>query len=142
VLPGVAVFALGIAVTVAPLTSAAMAAAPPEHIGVASAVNNDVARTANLIAVAVVPPIAGLTGAAYLDPGQFSTGFRAATFIAAGLCVAAGVLAAATIWARPEGTDRAPATAVAHPTTVHCGLDAPPWRSARFEPNSSTGAIS
>lgn len=55
VLPGVLVFGLGLAATVAPLTSTALAAAPGQHAGVASAINNDVARGAGLIAVAVLP---------------------------------------------------------------------------------------
>ena len=67
VFPAVLLFALGLAVTVAPLTSTAMGAAPVEHSGVASAVNNVVARAAGLLAVAVLPLVAGLTGAAALD---------------------------------------------------------------------------
>ena len=59
VLPAVAVFGLGLAINVAPLTSTALAAAPAEHAGIASAVNNDVARAAGLIAVAVLPAAAG-----------------------------------------------------------------------------------
>ena len=46
VLPAVVVFGLGRAVTVAPLTATAMSSAPAEHPGIASAVNNDVARWA------------------------------------------------------------------------------------------------
>jgi hypothetical protein len=53
---------------VVPLTAAALAAVPARHAGMASAVNNDVARTAALIAVAVLPAAAGLTGTAYLHP--------------------------------------------------------------------------
>ena len=67
-------FAFGLAVTVAPLTSTAMGAAPTEHSGVASAVNNVVARAAGLLAVAVLPLLAGLTGAAALAP--YGTGRR------------------------------------------------------------------
>ena len=55
VFPAVLLFAVGLAVTVAPLTSTAMGAAPAEHSGVASAVNNVVARAAGLLAVAVLP---------------------------------------------------------------------------------------
>ena len=66
VFPAVLLFAFGLAVTVAPLTATAMGAAPAEHSGVASAVNNVVARAAGLLAVAVLPLLAGLTGAAAL----------------------------------------------------------------------------
>ena len=44
----------------------------------ASAINNDVARTASLIAVAVLPAAAGITGDSYVHPAQFASGFRAA----------------------------------------------------------------
>jgi hypothetical protein len=46
VFPAVGVFGLGLAVTVAPLTATVLAAAPARHAGIASAVNNDVARAA------------------------------------------------------------------------------------------------
>ncbi len=59
VFPAVLLFAIGLAITVAPLTATAMGAAPPEHSGVASAVNNVVARAAGLLAVAVLPLLAG-----------------------------------------------------------------------------------
>ncbi len=59
VLPAVVVFGLGVAANVAPLTTTVLAAVPAEHAGMASAVNNDVARAASLIAVAVLPAAAG-----------------------------------------------------------------------------------
>jgi EmrB/QacA subfamily drug resistance transporter len=97
VLPAVVVFALGLSATVAPLTATVLAAAPQRQVGVASAVNNAVARTAGLIAVAVLPAIAGITAQAYTDPRLLSAGFHHAVLIAAALCAAGGVLAAATI---------------------------------------------
>jgi EmrB/QacA subfamily drug resistance transporter len=97
VLPAITVLGLGLAVTVAPLTATVLAAVPPQHAGVASAVNNDVARAAALIAVAVLPAAAGITGAAYQNPGQFLAGFHSAAIMCAVLCVLAGGLAAATI---------------------------------------------
>lgn len=97
VLPGVLVFGLGLAGTVAPLTSTVLAAAPNHWAGIASAVNNDVARVAGLLAVAVLPALAGLTNAAYADPVRFSAGFHRAVLIAAALCAAGGILAALTI---------------------------------------------
>src|SRR5439155_23454487 len=66
VLPAVLVFGLGLAVTVAPLTATALSSAPPEHAGVASAVNNTVARAGSMLAVAILPAAAGITGASYL----------------------------------------------------------------------------
>ena len=97
VLPAALVWGFGLAILVAPLTATAMSSAPSEHAGLASAVNNTVARAGPLFAVAILPPLAGITGAAYLHPAQFETGFQHAAFIAAIVCAVAGVIAAATI---------------------------------------------
>ena len=94
VLPAVTVLGFGLATTVAPLTSTALGAAPAAHAGVASAVNNDVARTAQLLAVAVLPAAAGLSGAAYARPAAFNHGFAVAMWIAAGLAALGGLTAA------------------------------------------------
>jgi MFS family permease len=133
VLPALLVFGFGLAINVAPLTSTVLAAAPPERAGTASAVNNDVARAAGLIAVAVLPAAAGLGGASYLHPAQFSAGFHTAALISAALCVVAGVLAAVTI----RNPARVPEAVEAQPRALHCGLDAPPQRPA---PQPETGA--
>ncbi|MDQ6849841.1 MAG: DHA2 family efflux MFS transporter permease subunit [Actinomycetota bacterium] len=92
VLPAVVVFALGLSATVAPLTATVLAAAPEHQVGVASAVNNDIARTAGLLAVAVLPGFAGITESSYARPELLSTGFHHAVLIAAGLCALGGVL--------------------------------------------------
>jgi EmrB/QacA subfamily drug resistance transporter len=97
VLPAVIVFGLGLSILVAPLTTAVLAAAPGEHAGVASGVNNAVARAGGLLAVAVVPVLAGLTGEVYRSASAFHAGYRTATLILVGLLVAGGLLAAAGI---------------------------------------------
>jgi hypothetical protein len=97
VLPGILVFGLGMATTVAPLTATVMAAAPARDVGVASAVNNDVARTAALFAVAVLPALSGITATAYKSPVALSNGFHHAVWIAATLCALGGVLAGVLI---------------------------------------------
>ena len=93
VLPAVVVFGIGLAITVAPLTSTAMGAAPPEHAGAASAINNVVARAAGLIAVAVLPFAAGIAGTSALSPHEFAPGFRTAMVIAGVVCAAGGLIA-------------------------------------------------
>lgn len=97
VLPAIVVFGLGLATIVAPLTSTALSSVPGGRAGVASAVNNDVARTAGLIAVAVLPAVAGLSGSSYVRPAEFDAGFGTAMLVAAVTCAAGGVLAALTI---------------------------------------------
>jgi EmrB/QacA subfamily drug resistance transporter len=93
VLPGVVVFGLGLALTVAPLTATVLAAAPARHAGVASGVNNAISRGAGLIAIAIVPGLSGLTGDAYQNPQIFAAGFRIAMLISAGLAAVGGALA-------------------------------------------------
>jgi predicted MFS family arabinose efflux permease len=58
-LPGVLVFALGLASTVSPLTSAVLSDVDARHAGVASAVNNAISRIAGLITIAVAGVLVG-----------------------------------------------------------------------------------
>jgi hypothetical protein len=116
---------VGLATTVAPLTSTAMGAAPPEHSGVASAINNVVARAAGLLAVAVLPLLAGLAGAAALDSTTLAAGFRTAMLIAGAISAGGGVLAALTI-RNPARSPAAVVTAEHEEPTWHCGVSGPP----------------
>jgi EmrB/QacA subfamily drug resistance transporter len=97
VLPGIMLLGIGLVLTVAPLTSTAMSSAPAEHAGLASAVNNDVARAASLVAVAVVPVVSSLTGDAYLHAAVFAHGFRIACVVCGVASIAGGLLAAVTV---------------------------------------------
>ena len=101
VLPGMALVGLGLSMTVAPLTGTVLAAAPDELAGTASGVNNAVSRTAGLIAVAALPPLVGLGGAAYADPALLAPAYQAAMFVSAGL-VALGALVTAVGLAQRE----------------------------------------
>ncbi|QHC59229.1 MFS transporter [Rathayibacter sp. VKM Ac-2760] len=58
-LPGILLFGLGLAITVAPLTSTILGAVDSRHSGVGSAVNNAVSRIAGLIAIAATSLIVG-----------------------------------------------------------------------------------
>ncbi|HEY1830889.1 MAG TPA: MFS transporter [Acidimicrobiales bacterium] len=93
VLPAVLIFAVGLTITVAPLTATAMASVPATHAGVASAINNVVARAGGLIAVAVLPLVGGIA----FSSAHFASGFRVALVVAGVTCAAGGVLAALTI---------------------------------------------
>jgi EmrB/QacA subfamily drug resistance transporter len=128
IFPAVIVFGLGLSITVAPLTETVLAAAGPDHAGIASAINNDVARAAGLIAVATLPLVAGITGRAALDPHTLSAGFRMAMGIAAMLVAAAGVLSYLTIRDIPAAADMSGASVPDPARHLSCPLDSPPLR--------------
>jgi EmrB/QacA subfamily drug resistance transporter len=69
VLPALLVFSLGLALTVAPLTATVLGDVDESEAGIASAVNNAIARTAGLIAVAAVGAIVSAHYASLLDQG-------------------------------------------------------------------------
>ena len=125
VLPGVLVFGLGLSVVVAPVTATVLAAAPDEHTGVASGVNNAVARTGSLLAIAVLPAAAGLSGAAYTDPQALTQAWQNALVISAVLAAAGGLMALGVrgnVLAAAHADDESP-----HPgECLHCDVDAPP----------------
>ena len=123
VLPGVLVMGLGLATTVAPLTSTALSAVDDRHAGVASGVNTTVARAAQLAAVAALPLAAGITGETYLDPGEFSDGFHTAMVITAVLAAAGGVIAFLGIRNPQQHPEVAPTPP---PTGWFCGAEGPP----------------
>jgi MFS family permease len=97
VLPVAVLFGLGLAALLPPLTASAMSSAPDSLAGLASGVNNAVARAAGLLWIAALPPLTGLTGAAYTDPVQFRSSFAQISWICAAAFACAAVLAAAFI---------------------------------------------
>ena len=127
VLPAVVVFGLGLTVVVAPVTATVLAAAEDRHAGVASGVNNAIARTGGLLAVAVLPAAAGLTGESYADPAALTAGWQAAMWFCAGLCAVGGVLA---LWVRNDVLapvpEPVPSEAPAPGDCLYCGMTDPP----------------
>ncbi len=116
VLPGAVVFGLGLVTFVAPLTATVMAAADPDHVSVASGVNNAIARAAGLSALAVIPVVSGLTSA--VDPAEITHAFRVGMVITACIAAAAGPLAFFGLAPHVN----APCTA----RRVHCAIDGAP----------------
>jgi EmrB/QacA subfamily drug resistance transporter len=97
VFPGSVLTGVGMSLVVAPLTATVLGAAPSHLAGVASGVNNAVARAANLLAVAALPVAVGLSGDDYAQPAVFSVGFATAMVVCAGLMAVGGLTAWITI---------------------------------------------
>ncbi len=132
VLPAVTVFGLGIVLVAAPVTATVLAAVEERHAGIASGVNNAVARVGNLGAVAVLPLVAGITGESFYDPAEMADGFDIAMLVCAGLALIGAAIGWLTISndvlaAEPERQGREP---VAVPDEWSCGVSGPPLRSA------------
>lgn len=131
VLPALGVFSAGLALTVAPLTATALAAADARHAGLASGVNNAVARTGQLLAVALVPILAGFAPGDAVSPGDLLDGFHRVVRYAAGAAAFAGVLS--WLFIRADVLDvpldsPGPGPAGDGPgrPTYHCAATAPP----------------
>lgn len=131
VLPAVVVFGLGLAASVAPVTSTALGTVPDARSGAASGVNNAVSRTGQLLAVAAIPPLVGLTGDALRDPDALNDGYGTAMVVGA-VSVLLGSLAAAIFLRSDDLEDDDAAEAVddreSEPsgrlrTPYHCSVD-------------------
>jgi EmrB/QacA subfamily drug resistance transporter len=128
VLPGAVVFGAGLTLLVAPLTATVLDSAEDRFAGVASGVNNAVARAAGLLALAVVPVAAGIGGDDYTDPASFGAGFRTALLICTCLLLAGALVAAATVRRplRAAGTGPAPEGGrLPVEECLHCGVTGP-----------------
>ena len=128
VLPGVVVFGLGLVLVASPITATVLAGAATSHAGIASGINNAVARVAQLLAIAVLPLVAGITGDGFYVPATLTHGFHISMVVAATLAAAGGVLAWFTISddalkAKPDERGQAP---VAVSTDYACPLSGPP----------------
>ena len=120
VFPSMLIAGVGLTITVAPVTATVLAAAEDRHSGVASGINNAVARTAQLLAVAALPVVAGLSGGDFQDPQAFEPGFDVAMLVAAGLALAGAAISFAMI--RSDVLEETDDVEHHH----HCGVEATP----------------
>jgi MFS family permease len=124
VLPPVIVQGLGLSVTVAPLTATALGSVDDRHAGIASGVNNAVARAAGLLAVAVLPLAAGLGTGLLTDPVALAPTYRNAMLISAVLLVVGAVIS--VIGIPGKITKHEPS-----PVRSHCAISGPPLHPER-----------
>ncbi|MGN6378518.1 MAG: MFS transporter [Gaiellales bacterium] len=126
-LPGVLIFSVGLAMTVAPITSTALQAAPAELSGLAAGFNTTVSRIGGLIATPLIGVVISLVfdarsphghadpfGSGALIPGTQSAtfdAFRAGMVLAAALCAAGARVAARYLPRRPAAVEVRSATA-------------------------------
>jgi hypothetical protein len=103
VLPGVLVLGAGLSLTVAPLTATVLGSLEERHAGIASGVNNAVARAAGLLAVAVLPLAAGLGRGNLTDPRALDPMFGHAMVECAALLLLGAILSFTLIPARADG---------------------------------------
>ena len=96
VFPGILMIALGMACAVAPLTTAVLSSVDKRHAGSASGFNSAVARTAGMMATALLGGVLGATGDGLIK------GFHTAVLVCAAACVAASAGAFFLISATPE----------------------------------------
>jgi len=92
--PAILVMSIGMAAAVAPLTTAVLSSVDRSHTGAASGLNSAVARTAGMMATALLGGVLGLTGPALMG------GFHATALVCAMACLGASAGAFFLIGAR------------------------------------------
>ncbi len=133
VLPGVALLGLGLSLTIAPLTATALGSVDERYAGIASGVNNAVARAAGLLAVAVLPLAGGLRGGNLTDAATLAPIYRNAMLLCASLLLVAAAIAFIAIPSKTthprQVTETGPGTMAASrasPVRIHCAVAGTP----------------
>ena len=121
-LPAVIVFGLGLSATVAPVTATVLNATSAGWEGTGSGINNAVSRAAQLIAVAIFPAIAGLSGGSLGDQDVLLEGFPRAVYAMAAITALGGALGWFLI--PPKKENRKASASV--DSCSHCALDGTP----------------
>ncbi|HWJ65090.1 MAG TPA: MFS transporter [Nocardioides sp.] len=125
-----AVFGLGLAAIVTPLTSGALRSLPARLTGTASGVNNAAARIGGLVGVAVLPVVTGLGADGFSDPGALDRAFDVAMWVCVGVLVVAAVLTLRFVPGRdaesPGAGDGASAEDRPCGAAWHCAVSEPP----------------
>jgi EmrB/QacA subfamily drug resistance transporter len=144
ILPGILVFGIGLTLVVAPVTATVLAAADTDHSGIASGVNNAVARVGGLLVVAVLPLAVGLTGDDFYDPAKMTDGFHLAMAICAALSALGGAIAWLTISGEVLHPEAEPGAEAAERLgeDFSCGVNGPPLRPGREAESAGPAAQS
>ena len=141
VLPSLAVFGVGLAALITPITATVLASVDARHSGIASAVNNALSRLGQMIAVAALPLAAGLSGTDFEDPVKLAAGFPVAMTIAAGASFAAALLAWTTIrddaLRQPAADTKSAAEQLPPSVQRHCAVAGTPLTTSPHPPPRS-----
>jgi predicted MFS family arabinose efflux permease len=93
IFPALLVFSLGLVMIAVPVTVTVLNSTVVERAGIASGVNNAVARAAGALAVAAFPLMVGLKGEGYADPAKLEPAFAKAMVLSAVLFAVSGAIA-------------------------------------------------
>ena len=127
VLLPVTLLGAGLTLTVTPLTATALDAVDEARTGLASGVNNAVARTGGLLLVAALPALVGLGADGFADPVALEAAHRTAMLVCAGALALGGLVAALTLGGSPGGSPgRSRGRDDAAGRRRHCAVDAAP----------------
>jgi hypothetical protein len=116
----------GLTLTVTPLTTTVLGAVDAEHAGLASGVNNAVARTGGLLSVAILPVLTGLDPAGFSEAGQLGPAFVTAMLVCAGLLAVGGLVSLSVAPSRRTVPAQDGVEQPAGCPRRHCAVDVPP----------------